>query len=90
MQSKLSENLNELIYKFWEIESDKNTRPADTENEYCKAFFKNNYSRQENGRFVFKLPVKEEVVKSLGNSKEIAQKYALERKFICIREKVYT
>lgn len=54
------------------------------EDEYCETFFKNSYSRNKDGRFLVTLPIKEEMSKSLGKSREIAQKrlYALERKFI--------
>lgn len=80
----LRDDLNEAIHKFWEIENYTSVKSTSDEDEYCEAFFKKNYSRQSDGRFIVRLPIKEEVLKSLDDSKKMAQKrlYALERKFM--------
>lgn len=77
------EDLNRNISKFCEIENcsdDEKTIPNDN---YCERSFKENYSRNTEGRFVIKLPIIPEVLDKLGDSKNIALKrlYSLERKF---------
>ncbi|XP_020297685.1 uncharacterized protein LOC109862144 [Pseudomyrmex gracilis] len=57
----LAEDLNNTVHKFWEIEQYENSNFVTPEDEYCETHFKNNYSRQSDGKFVVKLPVKEEV-----------------------------
>lgn len=77
------EELNETIHKFWEVESYQKAKKLDSEEEYCERHFEKTYSRQPDGRFIVKLPVKEEIAKLLDNSREVALKrfLSLERKF---------
>lgn len=77
------EELNESMRKFWEIESYPMTKNVDPEEEYCEKHFERTYSRQLDDRFIVKLPVKEDILKLLDNSKEIALKrfLSLEKRF---------
>lgn len=70
------------MHKFWEVEGYQETKNLDPEEEYCEEHFKTTHDRHANGRFIVKLPVKEEILKLLDNSREVALKrfLSLERK----------
>ncbi|XP_018373217.1 PREDICTED: uncharacterized protein LOC108767715 [Trachymyrmex cornetzi] len=78
------EQLNDTMHKFWEIERYKqeNITCLSREEDYCEKLFRETYKRQADGRFVVKLPVKEEALAVLKDSREIALKrfLSLERK----------
>lgn len=80
----IMEELNKTIHKFWEVEGYQETHKLDPEEKYCEEHFKTTHERHANGRFVVKLPVKEEILKLLDGSREVALKrfLALERKFV--------
>lgn len=51
--------------------------------DYCEKLFESSYRRQNEGRFVVKLPVKGEILLLLDNSKEALKRFlVLEQKFI--------
>lgn len=79
----LLEELNDTVNKFWQVENCLDDKGIVAEEEYSEQFFKETHSRDADGRFVVRLPVKENALKQLGNSKDSALKrfYALERKF---------
>ncbi|XP_071578246.1 uncharacterized protein [Temnothorax nylanderi] len=79
----IMEELSNTMNRFWEIEGYQVTKNMDPEEEYCEKHFKETHSRQSDGRFVVKLPVKEEILKLLTGSREVALKrfLALKRKF---------
>ncbi|KAK9687800.1 hypothetical protein QE152_g35995 [Popillia japonica] len=79
----IDQGLDLKLSKFWDIEevtSSQNNYTA--EEKACEKHFIENYRRNEDGRFIVKLPLKENRQLSLGNSRDLAVKrfYALERK----------
>lgn len=79
-----TENLNESLVKFWEIEDYPNEKAVtlSIEERQCEEYFVNTMSRNASGRFIVRLPFRDNKIK-LGESKEIAIKRMnyLERKF---------
>ncbi|XP_011865061.1 PREDICTED: uncharacterized protein LOC105560476, partial [Vollenhovia emeryi] len=74
--------LDEALRQFWKID-DIPVRGESTIDELaCEEFFENTYERNAKGRFVVKLPVKEDVMKQMGESKDIARRrfLSLERR----------
>ncbi|XP_038215213.1 uncharacterized protein LOC119834785 [Zerene cesonia] len=70
-------NENELLKKFWELESEssKPKKYFTLEEENCERLFKETTSRDETGRFIVKLPFKSNnPLCKFGNSKDIARK----------------
>lgn len=77
---------NEIIKRFWELESEPllNSKLFTQEEQRCEDFFSATTCRNEDGRYVVKLPFREdEPACKRGDSREIAVKRlkALERKF---------
>ncbi|XP_039312855.1 uncharacterized protein LOC105197971 [Solenopsis invicta] len=81
------EELTQTVQSFWQVEGYK-PKDLTPEEEYCENLFNENYRRQEGGRFIVKLPIKEEILPSLTNSREIDFKrfIAIERKFAKLPE----
>lgn len=79
----IMQELSNTMNRFWEIEGYPVANDLNPEEEYCEKHFKETHTRQSDGRFVVKLPIKKEVLKSLTGSREVALKrfLALERKF---------
>ncbi|XP_076245382.1 uncharacterized protein LOC143185936 [Calliopsis andreniformis] len=75
-----NEDLQNQLKKFWAIEEP--NYPHKIVNNECEAYFEKTTIRDNNGRFVVKIPFKPEI-NELGNSRVMAEKrfYALERKF---------
>ncbi|XP_018362903.1 PREDICTED: uncharacterized protein LOC108761065 [Trachymyrmex cornetzi] len=81
--SEQCENLSKDLNKFWEMESYQldETRPS-MEAQECEKFFENTTTRNEDGKFIVRLPFSDDP-KALGESREIAIKrlLQLERRF---------
>ncbi|XP_018371752.1 PREDICTED: uncharacterized protein LOC108766753 [Trachymyrmex cornetzi] len=78
------DDLNNTISKFWQTENNYCNEiftllPEERE---CETQFLQTTTRNSDGRYIVKLPIKEESMSQLGNSKEIAKRrfYALERR----------
>jgi hypothetical protein len=73
--------LNKTLQKFWEVESVTQASTMSPEERYCEEHFEKTYKRDDTGRFVVTLPLKENV-NALGESKQKALKMlnSLERK----------
>ncbi|XP_054709016.1 uncharacterized protein LOC129218718 [Uloborus diversus] len=72
------ENLNRTIQRFFEIESfpgdagdDKN---VSVEELYCEEYFIKTTKRDDSGRYIVKLPIRENRSSCLGNSRDVAEK----------------
>jgi len=64
-------NLDERIQRFWEIESSPTLRVLTAEEKQCEAHFKQSHTKNAQGRFIVKLPLKSTQHK-LGQSRDIA------------------
>lgn len=73
--------LEEIIKKFWEIESIPSSKLLSREEKECEQMFHSSQTRTPDGRYVVHLPFNEKI-RALGSSKQIALKqfFALERK----------
>ncbi|XP_011858081.1 PREDICTED: uncharacterized protein LOC105555666 [Vollenhovia emeryi] len=78
------EELDRNISRFWRLENDilGNANAFSSEEVACETLFQQSTSRNEEGRFIVKLPVKEDVLSQLGESKQIAERrfFALEKR----------
>ncbi|XP_038119883.1 uncharacterized protein LOC119769982 [Culex quinquefasciatus] len=74
--------INDLLAKFWELESCQTPSTHSLEESACEDLFRANTVRDETGRFVLRLPKKQTILQSLGESRSIAMKrfYGLERR----------
>ncbi|XP_038116923.1 uncharacterized protein LOC119769092 [Culex quinquefasciatus] len=74
--------INDLLAKFWELESCQTPSTHSLEESACEDLFRANTVRDETGRFVVRLPKKQTILQSLGESRSIAMKrfYGLERR----------
>ncbi|XP_030767150.1 uncharacterized protein LOC115890927 [Sitophilus oryzae] len=66
-------SLNKQLTRFWEIEEVPFKKHFSLEEQYCESYFKETTTRNEDGRFIVKLPHNDSVNK-LGDSKAIALK----------------
>ncbi|XP_075163141.1 uncharacterized protein LOC142235769 [Haematobia irritans] len=66
--------LHELIRKFWETEEVLSEPPPSKESEFCENFYKSTTIRREDGRYMVRLPFKQEFPQfvSLGSSRFMA------------------
>ena len=64
----VEDSLNENLLKFWQIEECNSVAKRD---DFCETHFKETFRRDDTGRFVVKIPFKDNLFE-LGNSKEIA------------------
>ncbi|GFS87440.1 uncharacterized protein TNCV_207581 [Trichonephila clavipes] len=73
-------NIDHSLKQFWELESVPKDIPSKDEDELCESIFVNSHIRNADGRYILKLPFRDD--SSLGDSKEGALKrfYSLERK----------
>lgn len=80
-QVSVEQNADVTIQKFWELEEIPQAKPLSVEEQFCEDHFKSTHSRNEEGRFVVRLPLKSDV-KDLGNSKcaAVTRLHAMERK----------
>jgi len=68
------QELDETLRKFWKIENIHGAQNVISEDTYCEKHFKETHARNSQGRFIVKLPVKKNIIKDIGNSKDIALK----------------
>ncbi|XP_067204174.1 uncharacterized protein [Linepithema humile] len=73
-----------MLKRFWEIEHNIEEPQLSEEEKACKRIFLENVKRNEEGRFVVTLPVKQDKLTNLGESREIAMRRfkALESRLI--------
>ncbi|GFS89331.1 integrase catalytic domain-containing protein [Trichonephila clavipes] len=73
-------NIDHSLKQFWELESVPKDIPSKDEDELCKSIFVNSHIRNADGRYILKLPFRDD--SSIGDSEEGALKrfYSLERK----------
>ncbi|GFX00822.1 hypothetical protein TNCV_4577891 [Trichonephila clavipes] len=73
-------NIDHSLKQFWELESVPKDIPSKDEDELCESIFVNSHIRNAYGRYILKLPFRDD--SSIGDSKEGALKrfYSLERK----------
>ncbi|XP_024882812.1 uncharacterized protein LOC112461708, partial [Temnothorax curvispinosus] len=77
--------LNEQLSKFWQLdEIHYKSNSYTLEESFCVKHFLENVSTNEQGRYIVKLPLKEELIVSIGNSRNIAlsRLQGLERRFV--------
>lgn len=74
--------LSEIIQKLWQIEEIPVVKQRTQEEEFCEKIFINQHRRDKNGRYIVRLPFKENKVKMLGKSKKMAlhQFFAMEKR----------
>ncbi|GBO10843.1 hypothetical protein AVEN_104994-1 [Araneus ventricosus] len=66
-------NLDQTLKQFWEIENVESDIPKSRESILCEEHFQNNHSRDKSGRYIIKMPLKENP-DCLGKSRHIALK----------------
>ncbi|GFW26450.1 integrase catalytic domain-containing protein [Trichonephila clavipes] len=73
-------NIDHSLKQFWELESVPKDIPSKDEDELCESIIVNSHIRNADGRYILKLPFRDD--SSIGDSKEDALKrfYSLERK----------
>ncbi|XP_011883727.1 PREDICTED: uncharacterized protein LOC105570885, partial [Vollenhovia emeryi] len=75
--------LHEQLTRFWQLESMEDPNTYTSEEVICEKHFSDNVARNQQGRYIVKLPFRELAKGKIGNSKEIALKrlLSLERRF---------
>ncbi|KMQ89917.1 pao retrotransposon peptidase [Lasius niger] len=63
-----------VLTKFWNIECVNNVAPFTPEENYCMEHYTKSTIRDENGRFIVSMPIKNEKLLQLGESKDTALK----------------
>ncbi|XP_071639995.1 uncharacterized protein [Temnothorax longispinosus] len=78
----INDQLNTSLMKFWQLESCERIATRTPEERAFENHFMQTHKRDSEGRFVVTLPIKMDVLKNLGESKEIAvqQLHSLERR----------
>ncbi|KAG7212812.1 hypothetical protein KM043_013068 [Ampulex compressa] len=69
-----TQDLSMMLAKFWELDQCLGNTAHTKEEAECEALFKSSYKRDEQGRFVVKLPFKSEKLSQLGESRNVALK----------------
>ncbi|XP_035204844.1 uncharacterized protein LOC118179795, partial [Stegodyphus dumicola] len=69
-----SESLEECVHKFWQIEEIANEPRRSEEDEFCELHYQKTHRRNESGRFIVQMPIREEAPHQLGDSRNIANK----------------
>ncbi|KAL4136141.1 hypothetical protein QTP88_007705 [Uroleucon formosanum] len=82
VEENRSTNLEIMVSKFWRTEEFEAAVPYTTEEKKCVNHFERTVNRNENGRFIIHLPLKNDVNIKIGPSYEIAKRrfLALERR----------
>lgn len=82
VEENTSTNLEIMVSKFWRTEEFEAAVPYTTEEKKCVDHFEKTVNRNENGRFIVHLPLKNDVNIKIGPSYEIAKRrfLALERR----------
>ncbi|XP_025264962.1 uncharacterized protein LOC112638118 [Camponotus floridanus] len=75
--------LHAQLTRFWQLETVSNPRHYTDEESRCEESFLDNFTRNDQGRYIVKLPFKDQANGKLGNSKDSALKrfYNLEKRF---------
>ncbi|KFM72413.1 hypothetical protein X975_11948, partial [Stegodyphus mimosarum] len=77
------DHLSDNLRRFWEIEGVNDSKKVKSqEEEFCEKHFLRTHCRQDDGRYVVEMPIKEEGLSLLGDSRENASKrmnYLLKR-----------
>ncbi|GFX42159.1 DUF1758 domain-containing protein [Trichonephila clavipes] len=67
------QNIDDNLQKFWEIETiNEDQKPLSKEEEYCENHYQMTHMRNEAGRYVVQMPVKD--IQGVGHSKGLAMK----------------
>lgn len=66
-----SDDLHQLLTKFWEVEQLPERKFRSTEEQFCEDHFMDTHTRTENGRYVVQMPIKTDAPQ-LGTSRRIA------------------
>ncbi|GFV82695.1 DUF1758 domain-containing protein [Trichonephila clavipes] len=67
------QNIDDNLQKFWEVETiNECQKPLSKEEEYCENHYQMTHTRNEDGPYVVKMPVKD--IQGLGHSKGLAMK----------------
>ncbi|XP_062714102.1 uncharacterized protein LOC115267934 [Aedes albopictus] len=64
--------LHDLIEKFWAIEEDNSTPNYSVEEAACEDHFRHTVRRNSEGRYIVRLPIKDDVIKQLGDNRRTA------------------
>jgi len=74
--------INTILRKFWELEELPPIKHLNPEERLCEKHFSNNHTRDENGRFVVRLPFTP-LINQLGSSRDqaVSRLFQLERRF---------
>ncbi|XP_071640886.1 uncharacterized protein [Temnothorax longispinosus] len=77
-----NQQINETLAKFWNMEHIPEETPFSPEEKLCMEYFEKTTTRNEDGRFIVQLPIKETKLQQLGESRSTALKrfIAMERK----------
>lgn len=75
-------DIENSLKEFWKVESVGELDPRAIDEDECERFFKENHTRDENGRYIVAIPFKNSI-KQLGKSRNmaVAQMLQLEKKF---------
>lgn len=76
--------IEELLNRFWEIESCQTTSTLSLEEAACEDYFARTTVQDSTGRFIVSLPKRESAVGKLGDSKEIAT-----RRFLSLERRLH-
>ncbi|XP_039310747.1 uncharacterized protein LOC120358929 [Solenopsis invicta] len=68
----VTEDLNRTLSRFWEIDHTISSPECSPEQRICEQLFLHTVKRNNDGRFIVQLPVKEDKLMNLGDSEEIA------------------
>ncbi|GBM24909.1 hypothetical protein AVEN_246326-1 [Araneus ventricosus] len=78
---------DDLIHKFWELDSVPQTHPLTSLERSCEEYFKETHSRDKDGRYIVRLPFNS-CPTQLGQSKQTAiRRFSIERHLSCDPEK---
>lgn len=79
-----SNNIDFSLEKFWLSEEIPQKKHFTAEEQFCEDHFKSTHSRNDEGRYVVRLPFKPDVTKNLGNSKfsAFSRLHAMERRYM--------
>lgn len=77
------DNLDAQVKKFWEVENFDHGKALTAEEQQCETHFKNTHSRDADGRYVVRLPLRQEMLPLIGETWPIAARRftAVERRF---------
>ncbi|XP_065094221.1 uncharacterized protein LOC135714779 [Ochlerotatus camptorhynchus] len=78
-------DLSQIMERFWTIEEDTSSPSYSVEEAACEAHFQQTVSRNQQGRYIVRLPVKPDVLTSLGDNRRTAV-----RRFRMIQQRMGT